>query len=117
MELPDELGLVEWKGEGGSPGLRPALPIIVRTSPARPAMTMRLAGAVLALLCIGAIGRLWLDFSFGTLLIGAGCILVFGMLGKLWFSERAYRSSEHERDEHFIREREFASARRRERGD
>ena len=100
--------------------LKPALPVMVRRSQARPAldgMIMRPAGALVVLLCMGTIGRLWLDLSFGTLVIGAGGLLVFGMLGQLWFSERAYRSSEHERDEHFIREREFASARRRERGD
>lgn len=80
-------------------------------------MTMRRTQALIALLCVGIFGRLFLHLSFGTLLVGASSLFVFWMLRELWFAEKAYRFSEHVREEHFIREREFASARLRERGD
>ena len=84
-ELPDELDLVEWEGEGGSLDLKPALPIMVRRWQARPAldgMIMRPAGALVVLLCMGTIGRLWLDLSFGTIVLGAGGVHVFWIIGK-----------------------------------
>jgi len=50
-------------------------------------------------------------------LIGIGLVVVLGVLRELWLSERAHRFSERQRREHLVREREFANARLRERGD
>jgi hypothetical protein len=71
----------------------------------------------MALLCGGIFGRLWLDLSFGTLLTVAASLCVFVMLRELWLGERAYRSNQRGRDEHFMREHEVARARLRELGD
>ncbi|HEX3422649.1 MAG TPA: hypothetical protein VHS33_04505 [Sphingomicrobium sp.] len=75
------------------------------------------AWAIIAILSAGILSRASLGFSFGTLLVGFAILFALAMLARLWFSERAYRLTERERDEHFIKEREFASARLRERGD
>ncbi len=80
-------------------------------------LTMKRIAALLALLCLGILGRFLLHLSFGTLLGGAGFLFLLAMLRELWFAEKAHRSSEDERKEHFFKEREFARARRRERGD
>jgi hypothetical protein len=44
---------------------------------------MRRTGAIMALLCGGIFGRLWLDLSFGTLLTVAASLCVFVMLREL----------------------------------
>jgi hypothetical protein len=80
-------------------------------------LTSKRIAAILALLCLGILGRLLMHLSFGTLLGGAGFLFLIAMSRELWFAEKAHRSSEHEREEHLIREREFARARLRERGD
>lgn len=73
--------------------------------------------AALVLLCTGLLGRLFLRVSLETLLLGATFLVVIVAFRQLWLGERAYRVRELEREGHFLREREFASARRRERGD
>jgi len=78
---------------------------------------MKRAAPLVAVLCGAAAGLLLLDLSLGTVLIGIGLVVVLGVLRELWLSERAHRSSERERREHLVREREFANARLRERGD
>lgn len=44
-------------------------------------------------------------------------LFVLAMLREAWWSEKAHRSIERERNEHLAREREFGRARQRERGD
>lgn len=83
---------------------------------AKPPMLRRTA-ALIALLCVGLLGQSFLHLSFKTLLLGAGSVVLIGLLQRLWFAERAYRFSEHERAEHILREREFATAQLRARGD
>jgi hypothetical protein len=58
-----------------------------------------------------------MSFSFGNVLFWGSAIVAFAMLRKIWLSEKARRSIERERDEHFASEREFSRARQRERGD
>ena len=58
-----------------------------------------------------------MSFSFGTFLFSGAAIFALVMLSRIWASERAHRSIERERDEHFASEREFSRARQRERGD
>jgi len=58
-----------------------------------------------------------MSFSFGNLLFWGSAIFAFALLWRIWFSEKARRSIERERDEHFASEREFSRARQRERGD
>ena len=58
-----------------------------------------------------------MTFSIGTFVFWGAAIIVLAMLRELWLSERAHRSVERARAKHFTSEREFASARRRERGD
>ena len=81
-----------------------------------PLIASRIA-AFLALLCLGIFGRLLLHLSFKSLLCGAGVLFVLALFRELWFAEMAHRSGERERAEHFIKEREFARVRQRERGD
>jgi len=58
-----------------------------------------------------------MSFSFGTFLFWVAAIFALAMLRRIWLSEKARRSIERERDEHFASEREFSRARQRERGD
>ena len=58
-----------------------------------------------------------MTFSFGNLLFWGAAIFALVMLRELWLSERAHRSVERARARHSASEREFARARRRERGD
>lgn len=73
--------------------------------------------AALILLCAGLLGRLFLHVSLESLLLGATFLVAIAALRQIWLAEREYRVRELERDGHFLREREFASAQRRERGD
>ena len=58
-----------------------------------------------------------MSLSFGNVLFWGSAIFAFAMLRRIWLSEKARRSIERERDEHFASEREFSRARQRERGD
>jgi len=58
-----------------------------------------------------------MSFSFGNFLFWGAAIFALAMLRRIWLSEKARRSVERERDEHFASEREFSRARQRERGD
>lgn len=78
---------------------------------------MRRAGALAALLCAGIFGVLVLNWSLSVLAICGGALVVAAMLREMWSSERAYRRDENARDDHFLKEREHANTRRRERGD
>ena len=55
--------------------------------------------------------------SFGNLLMCGAVIAALFMLRQIWLSEKARRSVERARARHIFSEREFAHARRRERGD
>jgi hypothetical protein len=58
-----------------------------------------------------------MSFSFETLMFWGSAIFALAMLRRIWFSEKARRSIERDRDKHFASEREFSRARQRERGD
>ena len=58
-----------------------------------------------------------MSFSLGNILFWGSAIFALAMLRRIWFSEKARRGLERERDEHFASEREFSRARQRERGD
>ena len=73
--------------------------------------------AALVLLCAGLVACLLLHVPLETLLLGATFLVVIVALRQLWLVERAYRVRELEREGDLVREREFANAQRRERGD
>ena len=58
-----------------------------------------------------------MSFSFGNILFWGSAIFALAMVRRIWLSEKARRSIERERDEHYASEREFSRTRQRERGD
>ena len=77
-------------------------------------MNLKMAPVAFGLWIMGA-WLLHLSLAITLGLAGTVCVLV--MLREVWWSEKAYRSIERERNEQLAREREFCRARQRERGD
>jgi hypothetical protein len=80
----------------------------------RPITTTKSA---LAVLCLWILSAWFFHLSLAiTIGIAAG-IFIVSMLPELWWSERAHRSMRRESNLRAAREREYARARQRERGD
>lgn len=77
---------------------------------------MKPIAAFVGIVCLWLVGHGLIHLSTRTMLLSAGILIVLAMVRELWWSERAYRSVEHERQERLARERESERARQRERG-
>ena len=73
-----------------------------------------LAGGTV-ILCVWLAGHWLLHVSTRTMLLSAAFLFVLAMIRVLWRSERAYQSAEHQRLEHWARERESERASQRDR--
>ena len=77
---------------------------------------MKPIAAFVSIVCLWLVGHWLIHLSTQAMLLSAGILVLLAMVRELWWSERAYRSVEHERQENLAREREFERVRQRERG-